>query len=729
MTSRKGTGETRARASSMESGFERLILLLIVFTGISSVVTQILTIREFLSQFQGNEIVIALILFNWLIAGAFGTFVSHKLSRICIPSVQALSLLSMLTAGLCVVLIPLIRVLRHEFFIQGASVGFYPVWFFSLFLTLPVCMLIGFLLPYSLFVLRQAVHGYPGAKVYIFDNIGDTLGGVIFSAALVFFLTPVWSVVVANLPLLGVSFLLSYRGCRQRKGGVSCRFNLCLVPAVAAVVAVMCAGAWALGMEMPTLVQDYGRIVHYAESKFGRVIITEDNGQYTLIEDGAPVFSSENRPLAEESAHFLLSQISSPRRILLISAQGGMIREIEKYHPAEIDYVELDPEVTDSVFRYGLLEKTPCVNVIHKDGRAWLQSTDRKYDAILVNLPEPDTFQLNRFYTLEFMKLVRKRLSPGGGFIFSVRGYDSYIGGPELEKISSLFNTASQCFKNVLMLPGLRVFFICSDQRLNPDIPVLLKSRDISTIWISNYFYGNIPGRRISALRAGLDPYAPLNRDLTPGLIRIMFQQWFLEFGSSPVLFASLLICFTLVYLLRSGRHEFVIFSTGALAMGAETLVIFTFQVFHGYVYFLVGLIITVFLSGLMPGALIAMRFGHKHALSMLRYSDMSLAVLMLFFVLWIRFAGAQAAPVSGFLIFGFMISVLCGLQVPLVLQLQGDSSRSVAGVFSADIVGAGMGVLLISLVFIPYGGFVAAGTGLLVLKVFSLAVLHTFPS
>ncbi len=87
MTSQKATGERRTGMPFMGPGFEHLIPLLIIVTGISSVVTQILTIREFLSQFQGNEIVIALILFNWLIAGALGTFVSHRLSRIFTPCV------------------------------------------------------------------------------------------------------------------------------------------------------------------------------------------------------------------------------------------------------------------------------------------------------------------------------------------------------------------------------------------------------------------------------------------------------------------------------------------------------------------------------------------------------------------------------------------------------------------------------------------------------------------
>ena len=44
-----------------------------VATGIASVVTQLVVVREFLAQFQGNELIIALVLFNWLLLGGLGT--------------------------------------------------------------------------------------------------------------------------------------------------------------------------------------------------------------------------------------------------------------------------------------------------------------------------------------------------------------------------------------------------------------------------------------------------------------------------------------------------------------------------------------------------------------------------------------------------------------------------------------------------------------------------------
>ena len=98
---------------------------MVIATGISSVVTQLLTIREFLTQFQGNEIVIALILFNWLVLGGIGT----RMARILIkhgaePTADILAWLSLVLSTLAILQIIAIRYLRDVIFIHGSSVGF-----------------------------------------------------------------------------------------------------------------------------------------------------------------------------------------------------------------------------------------------------------------------------------------------------------------------------------------------------------------------------------------------------------------------------------------------------------------------------------------------------------------------------------------------------------------------------------------------------------------------------
>ena len=71
--------------------------------------------------------------------------------------------------------------LRDVVFIHGSSVGFYPTLLFSFLTIAPYCLLLGFVLPYSLFVLRTDRADYPGARIYITDNIGDVCGGALFA--------------------------------------------------------------------------------------------------------------------------------------------------------------------------------------------------------------------------------------------------------------------------------------------------------------------------------------------------------------------------------------------------------------------------------------------------------------------------------------------------------------------------------------------------------------------
>jgi len=61
----------------LKSISEPRIIAVVVATGVASVVTQLVLIRELLSQFQGNEIVIALILFSWLTLGGLGTLLAR----------------------------------------------------------------------------------------------------------------------------------------------------------------------------------------------------------------------------------------------------------------------------------------------------------------------------------------------------------------------------------------------------------------------------------------------------------------------------------------------------------------------------------------------------------------------------------------------------------------------------------------------------------------------------
>ncbi|MFH2045643.1 MAG: hypothetical protein ABIK92_10905 [Pseudomonadota bacterium] len=694
---------------------ESPVLLVVIATGISSVVTQLLTIREFLAQFQGNEFVVALILFSWLVLGGIGTLLSQLHIKKRLPSAKFLGFLSLLVALLPAIQILLIRKLRDALFIHGSSVGFYPTFGFIFLTILPYAVLIGFVLPYSLFVLRSFQPDYSGTKIYIVDNIGDIAGGAFFSFLLVYFFSPFQSIFISNLFVLGATFLLLINsGTRHIKAII----GVCIT------LAILVSG---LFLEKSSLLTHEGNLVYYKESKYGRIEVHKDNEQFTLIGDGVPLFSNQNTSNAEKTIHYPLSQVLNPKHILIISAEGGIMEELEKYHPESIDYIELDPEVSGVLFGFGLLKKIPGLNVINQDGRSYLSHLDKKYDAIIINMPEPDTYQINRFYTDAFFGTVKKRLSPQGILSFSMEGYDNYLAEPQRQKISSVYNTLSRHFKKILLLPGPEIYFLASQVPVNADIPDLLDKKGIKTDYVSNFFYGNLTEDRIRHLKELIDLSAPVNTDNYPQLMRIMFLQWFAKFSTSPVAFILVLSVLCIIYLSRITKEEFVLFSTGCMEMGTEILVIFAFQIYFGYIYLKIGLIITVFLAGLLPGAWagnkMANQYDHFNR-SFLAITD-GILIFLTGLLILAFLKGGDKIPLFVFLAYGFIVSMTCGFQFPTALKLMGDNNPSVTRLFSADLIGAAAGTLLISVAVIPYFGIIWAAIALIGLKFVSLILIQ----
>jgi len=683
----------------------------VIATGISSVVTQLLVIREFLAQFQGNEFVIALILFNWLILGGIGTLLARWVTkRLWKATINRLAWLSLILAGLPAVQILIIRRFRDVFFIHGSSVGFYPTLTFTFFTIAPYCLVLGFVLPYSLFVIRTENPDYPGTRIYIIDNLGDVSGGALFSFALVFLVTPLQAVFLANLPLVLSTYLL-FR--------VSSRHDPAIYLGTGVTVAILVAGIF---LEPTSLDPWEGKLVFYSESRYGRIQVQQNQDQFTLFVSGNPLYGSQNLSMAEETIHYTLAQLHQINNILLISAQGGMMVELEKYQPASVDYVELDPQVANVQFKFGLIKKIPGLNVIHQDGRAYLAGSDKIYDAIIVNLSEPDTFQLNRFFTDRFFALARSHLARNGVLSFAMKGYDNYLAEPQRRKLSSVYNTVTDYFDHVLLLPGQKIFFLCSSQPLRADIPELLVKKDIHTRYIRGYYYGNLTPERIQRLNTLIDPTVPKNRDYFPQLMRLMFTEWFAKFSTSPTGFFVILGILSLIYLIRISAEEFVLFSTGFTVMGSEILVIFAFQIFFGYIYLQIGMIVTVFLAGLLPGAWFGDRLRHRSKQT-LAVADALLIVLMGLLIIVMK-QGGYHLPVSFFLVFGFVISLLCGFQFPVALYLRGSDAPAVTRTFSADLIGAACGTLVTNVLLIPYCGIIWAGAGLIGLKLCSLMVM-----
>ncbi|MCB9555579.1 MAG: polyamine aminopropyltransferase [Deltaproteobacteria bacterium] len=207
---------------------------------------------------------------------------------------------------------------------------------------------------------------------------------------------------------------------------LSRRIALLLRWTALAVAALLLTGLFTAG-KTTALLEDslYDDDVVYAKTtKFQRLVITRWRNDLRLFIDGNIQFSSIDEFRYHEAlVHPPLSALNAPRDILLLGGGDGLAaREVLKYASVRhIDLVDLDPEMTRL---FSTLEPLVALNkgslrdrrvqVTNADAQAFLERTDRSYDAILIDLPDPNNESLARLYTRSFYRLVSRRLRQHG---------------------------------------------------------------------------------------------------------------------------------------------------------------------------------------------------------------------------------------------------------------------------------------------------------------------------
>src|ERR1017187_7471663 len=242
-------------------------------------------------------------------------------------------------------------------------------------------------------------------------------------------------------------------------GAMGFRIGHKLLLAIAGALAVaVTAAAVLVDLDGVSTALQYPRqhIVARANSPYGKLLVTESDGQFDFIENGIPLTSTRDDQHVEETVHYAMAQRPEARRVLLVSGGiSGTAREILKYGVRQVDYVELDPLILEFGKRY-LPENLadPRIRVINTDGRLFVKQTSAQYDVVIIDILAPATAQLNRFYTTEFLAGVKRALVRDGVVCFALGQYENYV-SPELARmLSSACLSVKQSFHNVLMIPG-----------------------------------------------------------------------------------------------------------------------------------------------------------------------------------------------------------------------------------------------------------------------------------
>ncbi|MCQ4122206.1 polyamine aminopropyltransferase [Rhodococcus tibetensis] len=207
------------------------------------------------------------------------------------------------------------------------------------------------------------------------------------------------------------------------------RWQLSVRTRLLAVVALLLAAACiavllvrADGIETTSRQRLYTDPVVAAErSQYQEIVVTERGNDVRLFLDGDLQFSSADEHRYTESLVYP-AMARNPERVLILGGGDGLAaREVLRLNGVrEIVQVELDPAVVElASTRLADLNKgalqDPRVHVVIDDAFRWLRDPPGNgFDAVIVDLPDPDTPALGRLYSTEFYGLVAGALEPGG---------------------------------------------------------------------------------------------------------------------------------------------------------------------------------------------------------------------------------------------------------------------------------------------------------------------------
>jgi spermidine synthase len=203
-----------------------------------------------------------------------------------------------------------------------------------------------------------------------------------------------------------------------------------------------------------------GLTLRYAkDTRYHRLSVTDsETTRYLRFDNSFQSGMVLGRPFATafeytELFHLLKAYNPGARDVLFIGLGGGSSpkRLWRDFPELRLQGVELDPVVVDVAYRFFELPRDPRLRVEVEDGRRYLNRTERRWDAILIDAFFSDAIPFHLF-TSEFMELARSRLNSGGVILTNTIGS---IAGDQSRLFRSVYRTYRSVFPTVLVHPTL----------------------------------------------------------------------------------------------------------------------------------------------------------------------------------------------------------------------------------------------------------------------------------
>ncbi len=616
--------------------------------GFASFAAQIIFLRESLSLLPSNELVLALYFTFYLLWAGLGAVLWEKVNyRLLFLLIGPLFFLSLFSVR---IILPLAR----------PSPGALPsLWFYIV-----VFLILGGFSSISGGFFSSLTRAFASPSlVYGADSLGSFLASLVLYLLL---LPQFHSFSSAALSFAFFSLLIFLLGLRK-EAIITLLFLL--------VLPFLDGPTW--GRLFRPL-----RVEQVLESPYGKITLTEYQGQRTLWENSEKLYDFPPAP-SEKLA--LLSLVPGGRKIALIGGGGRCLRYLRKIKGLKILYAEPDPVLSQLARRFFPSEG---VDFYRGDGVKMVNNMGENYDLLILDLPPPSSSSSMRFYTMEFFQRASRHFSrlslalPGG----------QYFSDADSKILASVYASLKTAYPHVVFVPGEKIFMMASKEKI--EITPEAYRKFLEEKGIEPEFYlpvqmefelNPLLVRRTKEALSGGKAIVSSN----PITYLYSLVKWLRHyFPSFPIPESSPWFLLPLLFLIPGIilRKEYLMGVISFSAFSLEILYLLLFQFQFGNLYLQVSLFVGLLMAFLGLGSL----FLRKRAslLILLLISALPLALKQppaWFFYLAFPLLGAGEGGIFGYL---------------------AHRVRSPSKMFLWDLLGSSLAGFLLGLLYIPIFGF-----------------------
>jgi spermidine synthase len=736
----------------------------VIVIGLSGMAGQVLILRELLVSFYGNELTLGVILASWLAAEALGVFSIGRL----IEKIKNKAALFVFLEIVFSISLPLSIYLSRTFksslgLIFGEGIGLAAIFCSAFFIMFAPGFSHGALFSAAckIFSLKEKKESACGiGKVYTFETAGTILGGVILTYIFIPLLDTFQNVFIISAANLVICLFFLKLITNRRL-----RYAILILNALSLLLFLVIAPS---ALERRSLNRQFktSRVLAYRNSVYGNIAVTQNQSQRTFFYNGIPIITTPypDTTFVEEFAHIALLTHPVSRDILIISSgAGGLINEVLKHPVNKVDYAELDPLLIKMLQKYpsDLTARElndPRVNIINTDARFFLKNTTHKYDLIMLGISKPVDLTTNRFFTEEFFSLARDRLNNNGILEFALPGSSVYISSEIRDLNFCILNALKKPFPQVRIIPGDYNLILASGGAdiLEADAARLsqrIEKNNIQTKVLNPAYlnYRLDPQKAEWFRRSTALAGSKSNKDFTPLALFQMLLFWnalfspkaapiFQSLGNINLLMLFGVICLVTLGLIILSFFKNKIFkkiaifyslvTTGFYAMLVSLILIFSYQIFYGYLINRIGLLIAVFMAGTALGSAVVTRGLERKNYDFRLFIRLEFWIIIFCSILAValRPGGNPGFGLATFSFLFFISGAFVGFQFPLAnkLFLKGKGGAGAASgiLYFADLLGGLLAGVFAGIIFLPVLGLFATCLLVILVKTSSFFLL-----